>query len=256
MGELEEAARALPVRAGRSGSAASRSSGPGTPPANRIRRRRRGQAPPARRGPAPASAGAPAPAPPGRPAPRGGRPRPRTPWEARCAHPRAGPGRGAGSGPRRRFAAPRRRSACARPPAGRAAPARRRPGAPSSAPPRWRDSGVTATLRTCSSGFRVISWMESTAPSVETQRRGSRRRVSALRAYSIEEIGATSISPVSRRAFSSVGRRAPARRPGPPGRRRPAPCWRRRCGPGGASRERPDRRCTGCPAGPARDPPP
>ena len=37
-------------------------------------------------------------------------------------------------------------------------------------------SGVTATVRTCSSGVRETSWIESTAPSDETQSRGSRRR--------------------------------------------------------------------------------
>ena len=66
-------------------------------------------------------------------------------------------------------------------------------------------SGVTATVRTCSSGLRATSWIESTAPSEETQSRGSRRSRSALRAYSIEEIGARSSSPASSRAFSSVG---------------------------------------------------
>ena len=41
------------------------------------------------------------------------------------------------------------------------------------------DSGVTATLRTCSSGLRETSWIESTAPSDATQSRGSRRSESA-----------------------------------------------------------------------------
>jgi hypothetical protein len=67
------------------------------------------------------------------------------------------------------------------------------------------DSGVTATERTCSSGLRETSWIESTAPSELTQRRGSRRRRSAFRAYSIDEIGATSSSPASTRRLSSVG---------------------------------------------------
>ena len=66
-------------------------------------------------------------------------------------------------------------------------------------------SGVTATLRTWPSGMRVTSWIESTAPSEETQRRGSRRSRDALRAYSIDEIGATSSSPASSIRFSSVG---------------------------------------------------
>ena len=57
----------------------------------------------------------------------------------------------------------------------------------------------------CSSGVRETSWIESTAPSEETHRRGRIRSRSALRAYSMEEIGARSISPASRRAFSSVG---------------------------------------------------
>jgi len=66
-------------------------------------------------------------------------------------------------------------------------------------------SGVIATERTCSSGFRVISWIESTAPSVETHSRGSSRSESALRAYSIELIGATSTSPCISIRFSWVG---------------------------------------------------
>ncbi len=67
------------------------------------------------------------------------------------------------------------------------------------------DSGVTATLRTCSSGLREMSWIESTAPSVETQSRGRSDSVSAWRAYSIDEIGATSISPATSSRLSSVG---------------------------------------------------
>jgi hypothetical protein len=66
-------------------------------------------------------------------------------------------------------------------------------------------SGVTATVRTCSSGLRATSWIESTAPSEETQSRGSRRRWSAWRAYSIDEIGATSSSLRRSRSFRSVG---------------------------------------------------
>jgi hypothetical protein len=66
-------------------------------------------------------------------------------------------------------------------------------------------SAVTATERTCSSGSRETSWIESTAPSEETHNRGRMRRRSAWRAYSIEEMGARSSSPARRRAFSSVG---------------------------------------------------
>jgi hypothetical protein len=40
-------------------------------------------------------------------------------------------------------------------------------------------SGVTATLSTRSSGTRETSWIESTAPSDDTQRRGKMRRRSA-----------------------------------------------------------------------------
>ena len=61
------------------------------------------------------------------------------------------------------------------------------------------DSGVTATVRMRSSGVFETSWIESTAPSDETQRRGSSRSESALRAYSIDEIGAMSSSPARRR---------------------------------------------------------
>ena len=57
------------------------------------------------------------------------------------------------------------------------------------------DSGVTATVLIASSGSLEISWIESTAPSDETQSRGSRSSESACRAYSIDEIGAVSISP-------------------------------------------------------------
>jgi hypothetical protein len=67
------------------------------------------------------------------------------------------------------------------------------------------DSGVTATDRTRASGLCVTSWIDSTAPSEDTQSRGSIRRRSALRAYSIEEIGARSHSPSSRARLSSVG---------------------------------------------------
>src|SRR5918995_314806 len=66
-------------------------------------------------------------------------------------------------------------------------------------------SGVTATRLMRSSGTRETSWIESTAPSEDTQRRGKMRSRSACRAYSIEEIGARSISPSSKRAFRSVG---------------------------------------------------
>ena len=64
---------------------------------------------------------------------------------------------------------------------------------------------MTATVRTRPSGIRVTSWIESTAPSDETQRRGMSRSRGALRAYSIEEIGAMSISPARSIRFSSVG---------------------------------------------------
>ena len=64
---------------------------------------------------------------------------------------------------------------------------------------------MTATVRTCSSGVFETSWIESTAPSDETQSRGSMRRRSALRAYSIDEIGAMSSSPASSCPFSAVG---------------------------------------------------
>ncbi len=59
------------------------------------------------------------------------------------------------------------------------------------------DSGVTATTRTCSSGLRDTSWIESTAPSDATHRRGSSLSLSALRAYSIDEMGAVSSWPSS-----------------------------------------------------------
>jgi hypothetical protein len=67
------------------------------------------------------------------------------------------------------------------------------------------DSGVTATTRTCSSGLRETSWIESIAPSEATHSRGSSRSRSALRAYSIEEIGAVSSSPPSSSSLRAVG---------------------------------------------------
>ncbi len=66
-------------------------------------------------------------------------------------------------------------------------------------------SGVTATERTRPSGIRVTSWIESTAPSDETQSLGRSRSRVAFRAYSIDEIGAMSISPARSILFSSVG---------------------------------------------------
>ena len=56
-----------------------------------------------------------------------------------------------------------------------------------------------------SSGVFETSWIESTAPSDETQSRGSSRSESAWRAYSIDEIGAVSSSPATSRRLSSVG---------------------------------------------------
>ena len=64
---------------------------------------------------------------------------------------------------------------------------------------------MTATERTRPSGIRVTSWIESTAPSDETQSRGSSRSESAWRAYSIDEIGAMSSWPSSSSRLSSVG---------------------------------------------------
>ncbi len=66
-------------------------------------------------------------------------------------------------------------------------------------------SGVTAIERMSSIGFGETSWIESTAPSDDTQSLGSRRSLSALRAHSIDGIGATSTSPASSLRASSVG---------------------------------------------------
>ena len=69
-------------------------------------------------------------------------------------------------------------------------------------------SGVTATERTRPSGMRVTSWIESTAPSDETQSaRQEPQRGRRCRAYSIDEIGAMSISPSSSSAVQ-LGRNA------------------------------------------------
>ena len=64
---------------------------------------------------------------------------------------------------------------------------------------------MTATVRICSSGIGETSWIESTAPSEETQSRGRSRSRSAFRAHSIDGIGATSTSPASSARASSVG---------------------------------------------------
>ena len=66
-------------------------------------------------------------------------------------------------------------------------------------------SGVTAIERICGNGIRETSWIESTAPSDETHRRGRIRSDAAWRAYSIDEIGARSSSPSSSIRLSSVG---------------------------------------------------
>ena len=66
-------------------------------------------------------------------------------------------------------------------------------------------SGVTATERIERSGAFDTSWIESTAPSDETQTRGRIRRSAAWRAYSIDEIGARSTLPSRSAWFSSVG---------------------------------------------------
>ena len=66
-------------------------------------------------------------------------------------------------------------------------------------------SGVTATDLTWPKGRRVTSWIESMAPSEETQSRGRIRSRSWFRAYSMDGIGAMSISPSSSIRLSSVG---------------------------------------------------
>ena len=64
---------------------------------------------------------------------------------------------------------------------------------------------MTATVRTRCSGVFVTSWIDSTAPSEETQRPGISRSTSAWRAQWIEEIGAVSIAPSTSIRFSAVG---------------------------------------------------
>ncbi len=66
-------------------------------------------------------------------------------------------------------------------------------------------SGVIPIVRIWSIGFGETSWIESTAPSEETHRRGRRRRRSALRAHSMDGIGATSTSPARSFFASSTG---------------------------------------------------
>ena len=203
-GHLEEGVEARRARAARSCSGASRSSARGSPPDSRTSR-------------SPCGRGAPAPSARGEPtrrararARRGPRrearapPRRRRPSAARSARARGGRGRSAASGPRTRCAAPRRRSGGSRPPPPEREDLRLR----EQERVRTTDvalSGVTATERTCPNGSRVTSWIESTAPSDETHTRGRIRSRSALRAYSIDEIGAMSISPSSSMRLSSVG---------------------------------------------------
>ena len=64
---------------------------------------------------------------------------------------------------------------------------------------------MTATDLTRSSGSLETSWIESTAPSLETHSRGRSSSESAWRAYSIDEIGAVSSSPAMSIRFSTVG---------------------------------------------------
>ena len=166
MRQLEERHTGPRARAARSGSAASRSSGRGTRPDSRSARSTRGRAAPARRAPA-------APRRRARPRARRGR-RARAPGAAQTANTIGRPVRSSQSRPRswcgvgssnadfeRRVADQELRVGLL---AERHVLAPRA-AAPSSARPRWRDSGVTATVRTRSSGSRVTSWIESTAPS-------------------------------------------------------------------------------------------
>ena len=64
---------------------------------------------------------------------------------------------------------------------------------------------MTAIERIRSIGIGETSWIESTAPSEETQSRGSTFSRSAFRAHSIDGIGATSTSPARSFRASSVG---------------------------------------------------
>jgi hypothetical protein len=66
-------------------------------------------------------------------------------------------------------------------------------------------SGVTATERICPKEILVTSWIESIAPSDDTQSRGRICSRSAFRAYSIDGIGAMSSSSSSSIRLSSVG---------------------------------------------------
>ena len=140
-----------------------------------------------------------------RPRPARGQPRRRTPSAVRSGRARDGRGRSAASGPRRRTSAPRRRSGASRRRPRRAGRGRRRGAAPSSARPRWPDSGVTATSAPPRAGVARDELDRVDGSLEETQSRGRIRSRSALRAYSIEEIGARSISPASSLALSSVG---------------------------------------------------
>jgi hypothetical protein len=64
---------------------------------------------------------------------------------------------------------------------------------------------VTAIVLISSTGLGDTSWIESTAPSEETQSRGRSRSRSAFRAHSMDGIGATSTSPASSFRESSTG---------------------------------------------------
>ena len=218
------------ARAGRSGSGASRSSARGSRPDSRSARRprtraaraRRGRAEPTRRARPRARRALPRAAP--------GRPRPRTPSAARSARARAGRDRDAGSDPRRPSAARRLRSgASPRPrPLSYASSGACSASASSTliSATDVADSGVTATVRTRSSGTRETSWIESTAPSDATQSRGSRpQRVGVARV--LDRGDRRRVELAARRASGSARSGRPA--PPPPRRRRgrrPAPCSR------------------------------
>ena len=64
---------------------------------------------------------------------------------------------------------------------------------------------VTATERTSSKGTFEKSWIESTAPAALIDATGSNRRVSELRANSIDDMADTSRRPSRTAAFRAVG---------------------------------------------------
>ena len=94
-------------------------------------------------------------------------------------------------------------------------------------------SGVTATVRTWSSGVRVTSWIESTAPSDETQRRGRRRSRCGVPRV-LDRRDRRDVELAGEQHPVELGRDAVTSSTSASAGGRPAPCSRTRCGRAGS----------------------